>query len=101
MLYRLFVATGAGCGNRTHFVSLKKASAFAISAGHPCSTTKWCRMLESNQRLRLFSQLNHRYALMPEHVFEFRGRNRDRRFPRINMLGLGFIVFLVNALRKN
>jgi TrwC relaxase len=24
MLYRLFVALGAGCGNRTHFVSLKR-----------------------------------------------------------------------------
>src|SRR6266478_4833585 len=28
MLCRFVVALGAGCGNRTHFVSLKKASAY-------------------------------------------------------------------------
>jgi hypothetical protein len=28
MLFRLFVALGAGCGNRTHFVSLKRQAHF-------------------------------------------------------------------------
>lgn len=43
---------------RLRFAQLLRAgsSASAISASHPCSTSKWCRMLESNQRLAVIDR---------------------------------------------
>ena len=51
----LLTNSGAGCGNRTHFVSLK-GECISISASHPCSIQNWCRMLESNQHLAIIDR---------------------------------------------